>query len=59
VEEEQIDDRQKQLYDESPIDDGWKVSGTIKNSQGYKRPAFIQEIVQVADSIDGSFFLCK
>lgn len=47
MEEEQADDQQKQLYDENPIDDGWKVSGTIKNSQGYKRSAFIQEIVQV------------
>lgn len=49
MEEEQADDQQKQLYDENPIDDGWKVSGTIKNSQGYKRSAFIQEIVQYKD----------
>lgn len=47
LEEEHGDDIQKQLYDEYPIDDGWKVSGTIRNSQGYKRPAFIQEIIQV------------
>jgi hypothetical protein len=47
LEEEHGDEKQKQLYDEYPIDDGWKVSGTIKNSQGYKRSPFIQEIIQV------------
>ncbi len=47
LEEEHAEERQKQLYDEYPIEDGWKVSGTIKNSQGYKRPPFIQEIIQV------------
>lgn len=47
IEEEHGDDRQKQLYDEYPINDGWKVSGTIKNGQGYKRPPFIQELIQV------------
>jgi len=47
MEEEHAEDKQKQLYDEYPIDDGWKVSGTIKNSQGYKRAPFIQEIIQV------------
>jgi hypothetical protein len=47
LEEEHAEDRQKQLYDEYPHDDGWKVSGTIKNNQGYKRPPFVQEIIQV------------
>jgi hypothetical protein len=47
LEEEHGEDRQKQLYDEHPIENGWKVSGTIQNSQGYKRPAFIQEVIQV------------
>jgi hypothetical protein len=47
IEEEHAEDKQKQLYDEYPIDDGWKVSGTIKNSQGYKRAPFMQEIIQV------------
>jgi hypothetical protein len=47
MEEEHAEDKQKQLYDEYPIDDGWKVSGTIKNSQGYKRAPFMQEIIQV------------
>lgn len=47
LEEEQADDKQKKMYDENPIEDGWKVSGTVKNSQGYKRPPFVQEIVQV------------
>ena len=26
---------------------GWKVSGTIKNSQGYQQAPFIQEIIDV------------
>jgi hypothetical protein len=47
VEEEHPDKRQKQLYGEDPIDDGWKVSGTIKDTQTYKRAPFIQEIIQV------------
>ncbi|CAF5118166.1 unnamed protein product, partial [Rotaria sp. Silwood1] len=25
------------------------ISGTIKNSQGYKRPPFVQEIIQYKD----------
>ncbi|CAF3808795.1 unnamed protein product [Rotaria sp. Silwood1] len=49
LEEEQAEEKQKKLYDEHPIDDGWKVSGTIKNSQGYKRPPFVQEIIQYKD----------
>ena len=49
IEEEHAEDKQKQLYDEYPIDDGWKVSGTIRNSQGYKRAPFIQEIIQVTN----------
>lgn len=60
LEEEQSEERQKQLYDEHPIDDGWKVSGTIKNSQGYKRSPFIQEIIQVRLKFYLSipYFLC-
>ncbi|CAF3511735.1 unnamed protein product [Rotaria socialis] len=49
LEEEQAEEKQKKLYDEHPIEDGWKVSGTIKNSQGYKRPPFIHEIIQYKD----------
>ncbi len=51
IEEEQAEDKQKQLYDEHPIDDGWKVSGTVQNSQGYKRAPFLQEIIQVKHRI--------
>jgi hypothetical protein len=46
-EEEHTEDKQKQLFDEQSIDNGWKVSGTIKQNQGYKQPPFIQEIIQV------------
>ncbi|CAF1386022.1 unnamed protein product [Adineta steineri] len=49
AEEENGDQRQKQLYDENPIENGWKVSGTIKNTQGYKRAPFMQEIIQYKD----------
>jgi hypothetical protein len=42
-------EKQKQLDedDEQPVENGWKVSGTIKNHQRYLRPPFIQEIIQV------------
>jgi hypothetical protein len=35
------------IEDEQPKDGGWKVSGTVQNQQGYIKPAFIQQIVQV------------
>ena len=47
MEEEHADERRKQLYDEYPVEDGWKVSGTVQDNQNYKRPPFIQETIQV------------
>ena len=47
AEEENSEKKQKQLYDENPIEDGWKVVGTVKNTQGYKRAPFIQEVIHV------------
>jgi len=49
LEEEHVDDKKKRLYDEMPHEDGWKVSGTIQNNQNYKKPAFIQEVIQYKD----------
>ncbi|UJR15265.1 hypothetical protein I4U23_002219 [Adineta vaga] len=49
AEEENSEKRQKQLYDENPTEDGWKVLGTVKNTQGYKRAPFIQEIIHYKD----------
>ena len=57
LEEEHGEERQKQLYDEHPIEDGWKVSGTVKNSQGYKRPPFIQEIIQVSSKDEWNLYI--
>jgi hypothetical protein len=47
LEEEQTDSKKKNLYDEQPIDNGWKVSGTVKNQQIYRQAPFIRDIVQV------------
>lgn len=46
VEEEHSELKQKQFYDDQPIENGWKVSGTVKNAKSYRRPAFIEEIFQ-------------
>jgi hypothetical protein len=35
------------IEDDQPKENGWKVSGTVQNQQGYTKPAYIQEIVQV------------
>jgi hypothetical protein len=37
----------EQLDDEQLYINGWKVFGTIKNTQGYIKPPFIQEIIEV------------
>jgi hypothetical protein len=52
VEEGRAEEKQKQLYDEEPNVDGWKVLGTIKNNQGYQQPPFIQEIIDVLFKYD-------
>ena len=47
LEEEHNDAKQKNVFDERPNEHGWKISGTLKTSHGYKRPAFVREIIQV------------
>ena len=47
LEEEQADERQRHFYDEEPLANGWKVSGTIQNNQSYQQAPFINEIIQV------------
>ena len=47
LEEEHNDTKQKNIYDEQPNEHGWIVSGTVKTTHGYKRPAFVREIIQV------------
>lgn len=58
VEEEHAEERRKQLYDEYPVDDGWKVSGTVQDNQNYKRPPFIQETIQVRRNFLRRSFSC-
>lgn len=47
LEEEHAEEKKKRLYDDTPHEDGWKVSGTIQNNQNYKKAPFIEEVIQV------------
>lgn len=57
AEEEMIETKKKHFYDEQPIEQGWKVSGTAKNLEKYKRPPFVHELVQVSCFLVDSMIL--
>lgn len=57
LEEGQAEEKQKQLYDEQPDPEGWKVLGTIKNKQDYQKSIFIHEIIDVLFTYYSIFYI--
>lgn len=46
-EEETNAQKWKPITEEQPVEDGWKISGTVKDQSNYVQLPFVQEIVQV------------